>query len=289
MTNWAPPTRIAIGAICLVASFVMSIVTWVALGDIAGYGVMRFVMPAVVDTYISCALITWLTVPDREVGQLARRNTYGAAAFGTLTQAIYHGAVMWTGDLQHPGHIAWRACLAFICGGIPPAGAFLSAHMIIKATRVSGAHSTSAPTETVRQNQPEPPTRTPPTPTAIAPTVSAPSTVVPAPSPVTATPAPSTQPPRAPTPPTAGRGTTAARGHSNTEWARGVTRPTRPRPGSVLTEEEWATMDGLTDAGISDFDVGKRMGRSEATVKKRRLERQQRRAQRNGDERMVRQ
>jgi hypothetical protein len=104
---------------------------------------------------------------------------------------------------------------------------------------------------------------------------------------VTATPAPSVQPPPAPTP-AARRGTTAAPGHSNTEWARGVTRPTRPRPGSVLTEEEWNTMDGLTDAGISDFDVGKRMGRSEATVKKRRLERQQRRAQRNGDERMVR-
>jgi hypothetical protein len=74
VTNWAPPTRIAIGTVCLVASFVMSVVTWVGLGDIAGYGVMRFVMPAVVDTYISCALITWLTVSDKHVAQLATRR-----------------------------------------------------------------------------------------------------------------------------------------------------------------------------------------------------------------------
>lgn len=244
MTNWAPPTRIAIGTVCLVASFVMSVVTWVGLGDIAGYGVMRFVMPAVVDTYISCALITWLTVSDKHVAQLARRNTYASAAFGTLTQAVFHCALIWTAT-----HSTWQASLAFICGGIPPAGAFASAHMIIRAARVTdGAHSTSAPTETVRQSQPEPPTRTIPTPTAIAPTVSAPShgtdsrttteqqqmpasqlgrrpqtpavattssvsapsTVVPAPNPVTAAPAPSAQRSWAPTPPTAGRETTAS-------------------------------------------------------------------------------
>ncbi|MGH3780888.1 MAG: hypothetical protein ACRDRO_09735, partial [Pseudonocardiaceae bacterium] len=60
--------------VCIVASFILSAITWVALGDIGGYGVLRFVMPAVVDSYIVCCIVTWLAPVSERVARFAFWN-----------------------------------------------------------------------------------------------------------------------------------------------------------------------------------------------------------------------
>lgn len=128
-----------------------------------------------------------------------------------------------------------------------------------------------------------------------APALTPPAREAPTANPVTATPSPTTQSPRHPVQQLAdesmarspsgrtGRGSTAASSNGSGARFRDQARVTRPRPGTVLSEEEWALMDGYIETGVPDWDIAKRMGRSEATVKKRRLQR----VQRNGNERMV--
>lgn len=110
--------------ICIVASFVLSFITWVALGDIGGYGLLRFVMPLVVDSYIVCCIVTWLSPISDRVARFAFWNMYAAAGIGVVAQSAYHCASVW-----ESGHSTWKALLALLLGAIPPAFAFAGVHI----------------------------------------------------------------------------------------------------------------------------------------------------------------
>jgi hypothetical protein len=116
--------------VCIVASFILSAITWVALGDIGGYGSLRYVMPAVVDSYIVCCIVTWLAPVSPRVARFAFWNMYGAAFVGVAAQSIYHCATVWEST-----HSTWKAPLALVLGAIPPAFAFAGVHIRGMASR----------------------------------------------------------------------------------------------------------------------------------------------------------
>lgn len=314
---WWARAKIVGGVAALIGSFALSAITWVGIGGITGYGPMRFFMPVVVDAYVVCAIAIGMSTASAQVARSAYRHALSAAVIGTIAQAVYHCASVWSGKEHH--HVAWAAVLAFVGGSLPPSFAFLGVHLLGKDHRDhAGLNEASAtsPVASETRTQPTMPTtlgaatsvalpspttqRTsqtsgvPPHRTQTS-ALTPPATAAPTANPAITTPAPTAQSPQHPVPQSAdestartpngqtGRGSTAASRDSSGAPFRDQTRGTRPRPGTVLSEEEWALMDGYIETGTPDWDIAKRMGRSEATVKKRRLQR----AQRNGNERMV--
>jgi hypothetical protein len=116
----------------LVGSFVLSAATWIIIGDVAGFNIVvgtytlyfSIGLPLVVDAYIVCALVAWVHPTSERVERFAKWNAYGSAAVGWIAQAVYHGASVWA-----TSGTAWKALLAFVVGGLPPAAAFLGVHM----------------------------------------------------------------------------------------------------------------------------------------------------------------
>lgn len=312
---WWARAKIVGGVAALVGSFALSAITWVGIGGITGYGPMRFFMPVVVDAYVVCAIAIGMSTASAQVAKSAYRHALSAAVIGTIAQAVYHCASVWSGKEHH--HVAWAAVLAFVGGSLPPSFAFLGVHLLGKDHRdhaglseasatspetsvgymqptmlpTPGAATSATPTLTTTQRT----SQTSGSPPHQAPALIPPAREAPATNPSTATPRPTTQSPRHPAPQSAdestarspnertGRGSTAASSNGSGTRFRDQTRVTKPRPGTVLSEEEWAVMDGYIETGVPDWDIAKRMGRSEATVKKRRLQR----PLRNGNERMV--
>lgn len=121
----------------ILASFVLSATTWIALGDLAGFtestvvhlrGGATFVprlawlMPVVVDGYVVVALLTWMAPVPPEVQRFARNNTYGAAALGLVVQSTYHATL---GAQVSP----MTSVLSAVIGAMPPGFAALAIHL----------------------------------------------------------------------------------------------------------------------------------------------------------------
>lgn len=114
----------------ILASFVLSFVTWVAVGDLAGYGMVAFALAVCIDGYIVTALVTWMAPVTDEIAVFARRNVYGAAVGGALAQGVYHGATAWD-----TSHSVWKTVLASGVGAAVPALTALGVHMRCLALR----------------------------------------------------------------------------------------------------------------------------------------------------------
>lgn len=155
-TTHEPEVAVIASWICIVASFVLSFITWVALGDIAGYGLLRFVMPLVVDSYIVCCIVTWLSPVSERVAKFAFWNMYISAGIGVVAQSAYHCASVW-----ESGHVAWKALLALLLGAIPPAFAFAGVHIRGMSRRDKLTAQTSQTPES-RMSVPSERTATPP-------------------------------------------------------------------------------------------------------------------------------
>lgn len=149
--------RIAVGAswCCLIVSFILSAITWVALGRISGYGNLSYLMPFVVDAYVVGSIVTWLQPVSARVARFAYWNMYGAAAIGVISQAVYHCASVYART-----NSAWQAMLALIVGSIPPLFAFLGVHLRGLARRELNDRQNT--TEAKPQPPPIPPVSTTP-------------------------------------------------------------------------------------------------------------------------------
>jgi hypothetical protein len=110
--------------VSLLGSFVLSFATWVALGQLTGYGTLAFCLALCVDGYIVSALVTWMAPVSDKIATVAKVNTWIAAVIGVTAQSAYHGLTIWTQTESH-----WRAVLATAVGALPPLGAAGSVHM----------------------------------------------------------------------------------------------------------------------------------------------------------------
>jgi hypothetical protein len=300
--------RIITVVVVAIVAVIAAVVSYSHMADVAhkaGEAWRSYLIPISIDGLIVASALTCLT---RQRAGL--KNSYLAwTAFGS-------GALISVlANIADARREPWAIFLAS-SAPIVLAWAFEMLLMQLRAERqvTDGVHSTSAPTETVRQNQtvvtgtmsptttgmpgtPRPAAGTIPStqpaslPTHVqsgsASTVSAPSTVVPAPSPVTATPAPSIQPPWAPTPPTAGLGTTAS-GNGNGASAQPERRATAA--GRTVPEDMQERIFRMLRAGSTHVQIAKDCGVHPRTVVNysKRLRERQMMAARNGNERMVR-
>lgn len=176
----------------ILASFALSATTWIALAELSGFTEktaagtvtwhLSWLMPVVVDGYVVVALLTWMAPVPRDVAEFARRNTYFAAALGTLVQSGYHATLGARESLVN-------AVLALIMGAMPPGFAALAIHMRTIVIRRSvqparAAHATHA-THTAPSRQAEAPPApspkaTPPRPPKATPALEAPKAKAPA-------------------------------------------------------------------------------------------------------------
>lgn len=183
--------------VAILASFVLSFSTWLALGTLAGFGVLAVAMPFCVDGYIVTSLTTWLTpgVSER-LARLARGNLYSVGLVGVVAQAGYHGWLAFPeGALGWPG----RSVLATGVGALPMAVATFAVHIRAMAIR-----------EGTPAQQPEP--QTTPATASTAPASATLRPLSPAaapPAPPVTQPVPDSQPVRV-APATAGQTTTPA-------------------------------------------------------------------------------
>lgn len=119
--------------VAILASFVLSFSTWLALGTLAGFGVLAVAMPFCVDGYIVTSLTTWLTpgVSDG-LARFARSNLYVVGLVGVVAQAGYHGWIAFPeGATGWPG----RSVLATAVGALPMAIATLAVHIRARAAK----------------------------------------------------------------------------------------------------------------------------------------------------------
>lgn len=124
----------------ILASFLLSAGTWLALGELAGFGVLAFAMPLAVDGYVVTAITVWLAsgIPAG-VARQAKYNLYGIGAASVVAQASYHGWLVGTGS---PG----KALLAVVVGALPPLVAVLAVHLRARAVREVSEAATPAAT-----------------------------------------------------------------------------------------------------------------------------------------------
>jgi hypothetical protein len=172
MSNYAQrehPVMLYASWAALLGSFVLSAATWIIIGDVAGFNIVvgtwtlyfALGLPLVVDAYIVCALVAWVHPTSARVERFAKWNAYGSAAIGWLAQAVYHGASVWAATQTE-----WKALLAFVVGGLPPAAAFLGVHLRAMSRRdlmsTSTATTDTAPSPPLEAPPQERPTTTPP-------------------------------------------------------------------------------------------------------------------------------
>jgi hypothetical protein len=134
--------------VAILASFVLSFSTWLALGMLAGFGVLAVALPFCVDGYVVTSLTTWLTpgVSDR-LARFARANLYSVGLVGVAAQAGYHGWLAFPeGATGWPG----RSVLATAVGALPMAIATLAVHIRARAVREPAALPQSQPDQSAR-------------------------------------------------------------------------------------------------------------------------------------------
>jgi hypothetical protein len=149
--------------VSLLGSFVLSFATWVALGELTGYGTLAFCLALCVDGYIVSALVTWMAPVSDKIATVAKVNTWIAAVIGVTAQSAYHGLTIWTQT-----GTAWRAVLATAVGALPPLGAAGSVHMRAMVRRNSLQLATPKVQEVMKTGV-ETPHPTPAEPTVPAP------------------------------------------------------------------------------------------------------------------------
>lgn len=133
MTESHMPTISSLACwLAIIASFVLSFSTWLALGVLAGFGALAVAMPFCVDGYTVTALTTWLLpgVSDR-LAKFARNNLYSVGVLGMLSQGSYHAWLAATS----PGASQGKTALAFAVGLFPMAIATLAVHLKARAIR----------------------------------------------------------------------------------------------------------------------------------------------------------
>lgn len=127
---------------CLAAisgSFVLSFDTWVAIGQLAGFGALAVAMPLCVDGHVMTALTTWLSPVSERLAAFARINLYAVGAAGVLAQSSYHGIVTW-----QQTHDEARTLLAIGAGAFPLTVATLAVHLAVGIVREAFAESPAA-------------------------------------------------------------------------------------------------------------------------------------------------
>lgn len=127
---------------CLAAiggSFVLSFDTWVAIGQLAGFGALAVAMPLCVDGHVMTALTTWLSPVSKRLAAFARINLYAVGAAGVLAQSSYHGIVTW-----QQTHDEARTLLAIGAGAFPLTVATLAVHLAVGIVREAFAESPAA-------------------------------------------------------------------------------------------------------------------------------------------------
>jgi hypothetical protein len=146
--------------LAILASFVLSFSTWLALGVLAGFGTLAVALPFCVDGYVITALTTWLLPGTSDhVARLARANLYGIGAASVISQASYHG---WLIGSASPG----AAALAVAVGALPPGVAVAAVHLRARDVRELASETST------RQAEPTPQPDTAP---ALPPAAPAPS------------------------------------------------------------------------------------------------------------------
>lgn len=320
---WWARAKIVGGVAALVGSFALSAITWVGIGGITGYGPMRFFMPVVVDAYVVCAIAIGMSTASAQVAKSAYRHALSAAVIGTIAQAVYHCASVWSGKDHH--HVAWAAVLAFVGGSLPPSFAFLGVHLLGKDHRdhagLSEASSTSPETSggyTQPTTLPTPGAATSVTPTLPttqrtsqmfgspphqAPALTPPAREAPTANPVTATPAPTTQSPRHPAPQSTdastarspngrtGRGSTAASSNGSGTPERREPRERPTRAGRTIPEDKQERIYRMLRSNVATHEqIAEDCEVHPRTVANysRKMRDRQMAAARNGNERMVR-
>jgi hypothetical protein len=262
MNHWWARTKILGSLAALLGSFVLSAVTWIGIGGITGYGTMRFVMPAVVDAYIVCAISIGMSTDKPKVARSAYYHALSAAIIGTVAQAVFHCATIWSET-----HTPWKAMLAFVGGGLPPSFAFLSVHLL-------------------GMDRQEMSTKEDPTPTATTPTTSPPATNPvlilprpPKPTPTVAKPEsaqhPVIAPQQPPTPPAPPRPVSVPTTPPVKRSPRIKPAPATPKREFPQRLKEWeiqAIFDGL-DKKLPYEEIGASIGRSARVVQKYAAER----------------
>lgn len=115
--------------LAILASFVLSFSTWLALGLLAGFGTLAVALPFCVDGYVVTALTTWLLPGTSDhLARLAKTNLYGIGLASVISQAGYHGWLVGAGS---PG----KAVLAVVVGALPPAVAVAAVHLRARDVR----------------------------------------------------------------------------------------------------------------------------------------------------------
>lgn len=202
----------------IVASFVLSFSTWLALGQLAGFGVLAVALPFCVDGYVVTSLTTWL-MPEvsAKLARFARGNLYAIGLVGVTAQAGYHG---WLVAAGQPG----RVLLATAVGALPMAVATLAVHLRARVARELAMPPASSVASN-SQSQPAP-VAVSSTPPHLQPQLYAPLRQ-PA---VAPQPAPSTSPAQDATPVTTAQTAAPAERAASTATAPKPERQARPRP-----------------------------------------------------------
>lgn len=120
----------------IVASFVLSFSTWLALGQLAGFGALAVALPFCVDGYVVTSLTTWL-MPEvsAKLARFARGNLYAVGLVGVTAQAGYHGWLVASGTPQQPAGGQGQILLATAVGSLPMAVATLAVHIRARVAR----------------------------------------------------------------------------------------------------------------------------------------------------------
>src|SRR5437763_7333036 len=134
--------------VAILASFVLSFSTWLALGTLAGFGMLAVALPFCVDGYIVTSLTTWLTPGvSNGLARFARSNLYSVGLVGVTAQAGYHGWLAFPeGATGWPG----RSVLATAVGALPMAIATLAVHIRARAVKEPAALPQSQPDQSAK-------------------------------------------------------------------------------------------------------------------------------------------
>ncbi|MGH8572185.1 MAG: hypothetical protein ACREX8_06370, partial [Gammaproteobacteria bacterium] len=164
--------RVAGVLFCLAAisgSFVLSFGTWLAVGVLAGFGVLAVAMPLCVDGYVMTALTAWLSPVSERLAKVAGRNLYAIGAASVLVQSSYHGVVTWQAT-----HDTARTLIAIGAGAFPPLIATMAVHLAVSIVREAHTLIESASTKEQPSTPVPPGLSNPQTAVAAIPTVPVP-------------------------------------------------------------------------------------------------------------------
>lgn len=278
MNHWWARAKVIGSLAALLGSFALSAVTWIGIGGITGYGSMRIIMPLVVDAYIVTAISIGMSTDKLQVARSAYYHALSAAIIGTVAQAVFHCASIWSET-----HTPWKAMLAFVGGGLPPSFAFLGVHLLgMDQQEMNGINDSGSGSQATVPTPSPPavvPALSPPRPPESTPTAARPVSP--------GQPAISPLPPPQPTPPPKSVSVPITSPTKRNPRVR-TSAPTTGRvfPQRLDQADIQVIYDGLA-AGLSQVEIARRIGRSEAVVQKYAAIRREQLAQaRNGNGRV---